>query len=667
MNYNFNNWKLKNKILVICLVLSIIPIIVLGIFSYNLASNALYDQIKEKLEIKVDQYNTLIKSNYKNIQSEVDSQKNEAKTIITQQSKLLIQLVKSSRSESDERLLNSISRFVVGKTGYIFVLDYRGRYILSKDRLRDGEDISNSKDESGRLYIRDIVSKGMVLSEDGIDYDMYLWRNTGEAAAREKIAAIIHVPDRKWVVGVSAYYDDLVDINIEKNVIEDFKTKLKAEKIGKTGYMFVMNSKGDIIMHPDKEGENLYQYDFIKKMCQDKNKDYIKYDWEGKPKVVSYDYFQQKDWIITAGSYLADFTGPLVWIQSVIVIVIVISIVAVIIISLFFANWIYKSLNLTINSLNKSSEQIITATNQLSNASQEIANGSSEQASSIEETTASMQEITSMIKQNSINAKEANNLAEKASNASENGYGQMEKMLESMNDINKSSDHIKKIIKVIDDIAFQTNILALNAAVEAGRAGEAGMGFAVVADEVKNLANKSADAAKETSIMIEESIKKIDSGLQISTKLAEIFKEILANTKKVSEMVREVESSSNQQDQGIDQINKAVLQLDEVVQSNASSAEETAGASEELLSQTETLNDIVKQITFIIAGYNKVNIEQSLHKIEYKHEKKETTQVDAKHMDSKQKQIPHKVVKKKEVKPEKIIPFEEDEEFKNIS
>lgn len=662
MIYNFKNWKLKNKILVICLVLSIIPIIILGLFSYNLASNALYDQIKEKLDIKVEQYYSLITTDYKNIQSEVDTQKNEAKNIISQQGKILIQLFKSSRLENDEKLKNIISRFIVGKTGYIYILDYNGRYILSKDRLRDGEDISNSKDESGRLYIRDIVSKGLVLSEDTIDYDTYLWKNVGEASAREKIAAIIHVPERKWIVGVSAYYDDLVDINIEKNVIEGFKTKLKAEKIGKDGYMYVINGKGEAIMHPDKEGQSLYEYDFIKKMCQDKSKNYIKYPWEGKPKVVSYNYFQQKDWIIAAGSYLSDFTAPLVWIQSVILIVVILSIVSVIVISLLFSGWIYKSLNITINSLNKSSEQIITATNQLSNASQEIANGSSEQASSIEETTASMEEITSMIKQNSINAKEANNLAEKASNASENGYGQMEKMLESMNEINKSSDHIKKIIKVIDDIAFQTNILALNAAVEAGRAGEAGMGFAVVADEVKNLANKSADAAKETSIMIEESIKRIDSGLQISTKLAEIFKEILTNTKKVSEMVREVESSSKQQDLGIDQINKAILQLDEVVQANASSAEETAGASEELLSQTETLNDIVKQLTFIIAGYNKANVEQALHKIEYRHEKKETTQVD-----TKQKQLPHKVVKKKEVKPEKIIPFEEDEEFKNIS
>ena len=335
-------------------------------------------------------------------------------------------------------------------------------------------------------------------------------------------------------------------------------------------------------------------------------------------------------------------------------------------ISIFLGLWmgiivISRPLNRISDTLGSGAGQIALASNQLSSSSQEIANGATEQASSIEETTSSMEELASMVKQNVQNAKEASVLADKASTASQTGYAQMEKMLESMNDINKSSDQIQKIIKVIDDIAFQTNILALNAAVEAARAGEAGMGFAVVADEVKNLANRSADAAKETSSMIEDSIKKTQGGLDIATKLAEVFKEILTNAQKVSEMSKEVETASRQQDTGINQVNKAIVQFDEVVQSNASSAEETASSAEELLAQVETLNSIVSQLVLLVTGKEKLIEQHKKEQIEYT--AKKTNQI--KTYEKKQISQP-KESRKKEIDPEKIIPFEEDEEFKQL-
>lgn len=324
------------------------------------------------------------------------------------------------------------------------------------------------------------------------------------------------------------------------------------------------------------------------------------------------------------------------------------------------------------DTLKSGSGQIALASNQLSSSSQEIANGATEQASSIEETTSSMEELASMVKQNVTNAQEASNLAEKASVSSKDGYAQMEKMLESMTEINKSSDQIKKIIKVIDDIAFQTNILALNAAVEAARAGEAGMGFAVVADEVKNLANRSAEAAKETSSMIEDSIKRTEGGLQIATKMAEVFKDILTTVLKVTEMSREVETASKQQDSGINQVNKAIVQFDEVVQANASSAEETASSAEELLAQVENLNEIVRQLVKLVTG-KAVETEQyqhsgrqTLHLKEHNYEQKKSLGQRARTGQ----QLTHHTtatsvgVRKREVSPEKLIPFEDDEDLK---
>lgn len=266
--------------------------------------------------------------------------------------------------------------------------------------------------------------------------------------------------------------------------------------------------------------------------------------------------------------------------------------------------------------LANSATQLTTSAGQIASTSQEIANGASEQAASIEETTSAMEELASMVRQNVESAKEASILAAKSSESSVQGSAQMEKMLQSMQEIAKSADEIKDVVDVIEDIAFQTNMLALNAAVEAARAGEAGMGFAVVADEVKNLANRSAENAKETGKMIKVSVTRTEEGLASAQKLAEVFKEILATSRKVNEMTKEIESASRQQDEGISQVNKAIVQFDAVVQANAASAEESAGAAEEtasaaeetasaaeeLQSQVDATNTIVQNLAMVITG-----------------------------------------------------------------
>ena len=288
------------------------------------------------------------------------------------------------------------------------------------------------------------------------------------------------------------------------------------------------------------------------------------------------------------------------------IVIILFAIVIGLTISLFLGITITRSITKPVGKivtdLTESSSQINISSAQLSSASQEIANGAQEQASSIEETTSSMEELSSMVKQNLGNTRQASLLSEKATEASQNGFDKMADMLSAMNGISKSTEDIKNVIDVIDDIAFQTNMLALNAAVEAARAGEAGMGFAVVADEVKNLANRSSDSAKETASMIKETLKNVEDGMTISKELSELFKEILSNSKKVMEMNREVETASGQQDEGITQVNKAMIQFDTVVQTNASSAEETASAAEELQSQVIGLNEIVDMLYLIVSG-----------------------------------------------------------------
>jgi methyl-accepting chemotaxis protein len=282
----------------------------------------------------------------------------------------------------------------------------------------------------------------------------------------------------------------------------------------------------------------------------------------------------------------------------------VVPVTALILVGFWWMNrcLIVQPLGRAIRGIDEVSIHTASASGQISGASHSLAEGASQQAASLEETSASLEEMASMTRRNAESAAAAKSLAAESRAAADAGAGDVREMAEAMIDLKATSANVAKIIKTIDEIAFQTNILALNAAVEAARAGEAGAGFAVVADEVRNLARRSAEAARETAATIQNAVEKSERGVQISTRVQESLRDILDKTRRMDDLVAQISAASGEQSQGISQINLAVSEMDRVTQANAANAEQTASAAEELDSQSRSLHQSVQQLIAMMSG-----------------------------------------------------------------
>ncbi len=375
-------------------------------------------------------------------------------------------------------------------------------------------------------------------------------------------------------------------------------------KFGATGFVYVVGPSGLVIAHPDTSKImrlDLSDYDFGKEMLQNKS-GILTCKMDSRLWTAAYKTGAAPPWTVVATAAIDELRAPGRQLRNINVIIAAAVIGLAFVVIFFIARTVVRPIYNAIDTLTESSDQMTNSAQQVASASQVLAQTTSQQAASLEETSASLEELSSVSQKNSASALKAKQLANDAKSTAGEGAASMNRLISAMDGISESSTEVTKVVKAIEEIAFQTNLLALNAAVEAARAGEAGRGFAVVAEEVRNLAQRSAEQAQATRQLIDESTARTKDGTQQAGETNNALQKIIDSINKVTTLVEEISSASDEQARGVEQINHAVSEMDKVVQQNSASSEESASSSEQVSAEAQELKGIIQTLTRIVEG-----------------------------------------------------------------
>jgi len=484
------------------------------------------------------------------------------------------------REDFLESIKTDIAREVIGETGYTWILDSQGNYIVSSGRSADGQNIYNAKDADGELFVQEMIEGGMAHPEDSVFMYYYEWANEGEDQARTKVAAVTYLPELDWLIGPSSYHEEFLDsleavrfwivvIALAAIGMGTIASFLFANNIAKPVNTLTEYSRDiaigklvDVDMdmnRRDEIGELAQSFQQMSASIQKKAEELSKiaegnlgspFQAEGEHDLLGKSLMRMK-------AFLTEM----------------------------------------IESIYTAIDQVTISSDHLAESSQSVSQGATEQAAALEQMTSMMNEITQLTKDNAAIAEKTAFFSQDVVNLAQDGSSELDHLAELMKEINDSTNEIKAVVKIIDDISFQINLLALNANVEAARAGKYGKGFGVVAEEVRNLAGRSANATVETNAKMEETVKKIITVSETTEATVTKFQAILSKVEEISSGLNQMNESGKQEAQRVVEVNAALNDISTVTQGNSAAAEESASAAEELKSQADQLEGQISRFT----------------------------------------------------------------------
>jgi methyl-accepting chemotaxis protein len=567
---------IQRKLIVSFLLMGLIPMIVLGsIFYYN-SSRALLKNANSEMTNVTAKAIELLDSQFTIYRMQMDGIIAPCKQAIE-----MMQVGIDIDVGSKENTQKAFGEIVKANPAFreIRIIDAKGDEKVSS-RTQGGQNVSSLP-----WFQRIATAKDVVFS------DPYLAKEIGEPV----------ITMAKGFLG----QDGKISAVLAVDIAADAAAKpISNIRIGKGGYAYILNRDGLVVSYSDKAKIlllNMGTFDFGKEILQKKT-GIMEYSWEGKARYVSFQEYPAMGWIIVSTSPKGEILESTNTMRFIFIVLVIVMALFSLITGIIFALRLVKPINRVVTGITEAAHQVGSAALHVSESSQRLAEGASEQAASLEETSSSLEEMSSMARQSSDNAGQARMMMTEAKGVVEKANNQMTQLTEAIGQITKSSEETAKIIKTIDEISFQTNLLALNAAVEAARAGEAGAGFAVVADEVRNLALRAAEAAKNTSSLIEKTIKAVKNGNEITIATQSAFRANAEISGKIGQLVDEIATASEEQAHGISQVSTAVSEMDRVTQQTAANSEESASAAEELNAQAQQMRGYVEELATVVNG-----------------------------------------------------------------